>query len=81
MTNKNDFEFAVIEDDLKKEKLNTLNLEESHKVKNNIRDKNDAGDSNIAEKVEQLVENGKNALKEMIELDQDQVNHIIKEML
>lgn len=63
-----DYEFAVIEDELTKEK--------SSIVQQNTEDK----ENNVAAEVERLVEKGKNALKEMIKLDQDQVNYIVKEM-
>ncbi len=37
-------------------------------------------DKEISDVVEELVKNGKNALKEMVNLNQEQVDHIIKEM-
>ena len=66
MNNEYDFEFAVLEEDVKKE------IERNRK---DIADKND-----VQTKVERLIAKGKNALSKMINLDQDKINHIVKEM-
>lgn len=64
-----DYEFAVIEDEL-------TTIKDRAKFKQNTEDKK----NDVTGKIEKLVENGKNALRQMIKLDQDQVNQIVKEM-
>jgi len=73
--NKYDYEFAVLEEDLKTEKR-SIDREEDNKLQENTEEKKDT----IPVRVERLVENAKNSLKGMKELDQDQINHIVKEM-
>jgi len=82
---KYDYEFAVLEEDLKTEKKiidrgEDNKLQESklqdNKLQENIEDKKDT----VPLRVERLVEKAKNSLKGMKELDQDQINHIVKEM-
>lgn len=69
-----DYEFAVLEEDLKTDNKD-IEKEEA-KFQENTKDKKDT----VTVRVEKLVEQAKNSLKEMIKLDQDQINHIVKEM-
>ena len=67
MNKEYDFEFAVLEEDVKskieKNKKDIVNKQED-----------------AALKVERLIKKGKNSLKKMVKLDQNQIDNIIKEM-
>ncbi|MFP4016037.1 MAG: bifunctional acetaldehyde-CoA/alcohol dehydrogenase [Halanaerobiales bacterium] len=69
-----DYEFAVLEEDLKTEEKS------ENVVPNKIERNTDDKINDVTLRVEELVVKGKNALKKMIKLDQDQINHIVKEM-
>ncbi len=67
MNKEYDFEFAVLEKDVKSK---------NEKNKENVEDRQE----DAAVKVERLIKKGKNALKKMVKLDQNQIDNIVKEM-
>ncbi|MFW6028937.1 MAG: hypothetical protein ACOCRO_01645, partial [Halanaerobiales bacterium] len=88
MHNRNDNEFAIIEEKMTIEERARLaekkagNLDE--RVRNDDRKQYRPGeeeaDKDIPTKIEALVERGKFALQYMVKFDQEQVNKIVKEM-
>ena len=92
MKNKQDNEYAIIEEELTIEEKERLKEKEAEDLNQEIKNdekkqyqaakerKNESEKDDIALSVDGLVERGKIALKDMVKLDQKQVDKIVKEM-
>ncbi|MEJ6951090.1 bifunctional acetaldehyde-CoA/alcohol dehydrogenase [Natronospora cellulosivora (SeqCode)] len=88
MNNRHDNEFAIIEENTTIEEKARLaekragNLEEEvrNDEKKQYRPNVDIAGDDVPTKIEKLVERGKFALQDMVKLEQDQVDKIVKEM-